>query len=111
MEIITRKQAFTQGHTRFYTGRPCKNGHDCERYTSTGGCAKCVNSAYKGTWKVLRGSAISETNPRAQAIVVETPYGATAEQLVDFVNWVQHQCVPAFFEPLGLRLGPPKSTT
>ena len=106
MEIITRKQAFALARTRFYTGRPCKNGHNCERYTSTGGCAKCVNGTYKGTWKILRSSQAPESSPRAHGFLVQLPLAATAEQRAEFAKWVQNQCVPAFFEPLGLRLGP-----
>jgi|SRR5580658_3597874 hypothetical protein len=105
MEIITRKQAFALARTRFYTGRPCKNGHDCERYTSTGGCSKCVNGSYKGTWKIARGSKMPDGSPRACGLLVQVPITATAEQRETFAKWVQHQCVPAFFEPLGLRLG------
>ena len=41
MDIITRKQAREQGLTRFYTGKPCKRGHDSERQTSSGICCKC----------------------------------------------------------------------
>jgi hypothetical protein len=41
MEIITRKQAQQQGLTRYFTGKPCKNGHIAERQTSKGVCVDC----------------------------------------------------------------------
>lgn len=108
MQIISRNQAFNESKTRFYTGRPCKHGHDCERYTSTGGCVMCLDGRPKKSWKIIRGSAISEANPRAQPILVETPHNATPEQLADFVKWVQHAAAPHYFKLIGLEYGPPK---
>lgn len=110
MEIVTRVQARLFGKTRFYTGRPCRNGHDCERYVSMGGCVQCINGNKK-TWKIERGSLVPETSARHHGFALQLPVDATPEQRADFVKWLQHSCVPAFFEPLGLRLGPPKSTT
>ena len=40
MNIVTRAQAQAQGLTRYFTGKPCKNGHVCERLVN-GGCAEC----------------------------------------------------------------------
>lgn len=40
-EIISRAGAFAQGRKHFYTGKPCKYGHDSARFTSTGGCMAC----------------------------------------------------------------------
>ncbi|MEX9793562.1 hypothetical protein [Morganella morganii] len=42
MEVINRKTAVLKGLVRFYTGKSCKNGHDAERYTSTGACVVCA---------------------------------------------------------------------
>ena len=41
MLIITRKGAKEARLKRYYTGKPCKNGHLCERYTGNGACVKC----------------------------------------------------------------------
>ena len=38
---ITRKEAAKRGLSRFYTGRPCKFGHDAERYVTNGQCVIC----------------------------------------------------------------------
>jgi hypothetical protein len=48
----TRKEAHAAGLKRFYTGKPCHNGHDCERYVSSGGCLDCVT--YKTAPKMVR---------------------------------------------------------
>lgn len=40
-EIITRKEALERNLTRYYTGKPCKNGHTAERDTGRGSCIEC----------------------------------------------------------------------
>ncbi len=46
MEIIPREEAKAAGLKQFYTGVPCKHGHDCSRYTSTGACFQCSKASY-----------------------------------------------------------------
>jgi len=41
MEIISRKDARQKGLVRYYTGKPCKHGHICERYVAGWGCLIC----------------------------------------------------------------------
>lgn len=41
MKIITRQEAKEQNLSRYYTGKPCRRGHDCESYTKTGKCTRC----------------------------------------------------------------------
>jgi hypothetical protein len=41
MEVIERKDAKEQGLKFYFTGKPCKNGHFCERYVSTRKCVTC----------------------------------------------------------------------
>ena len=43
----TRAQAKALGVNRYYTGKPCKNGHLCERRTSSRHCVKCFRVAKK----------------------------------------------------------------
>jgi hypothetical protein len=43
MEITTRQYAIDNNMTRYFTGEPCKHGHNTERYTANGGCVECVN--------------------------------------------------------------------
>jgi hypothetical protein len=42
MKPSTRKDALAAGAAFFNTGRPCRNGHTADRYTSTGGCLECL---------------------------------------------------------------------
>lgn len=41
MHIITKQEAIAQGLTRYFTGKPCKNGHLDERPVSNGECCRC----------------------------------------------------------------------
>lgn len=43
--MISRNDAKTVGLKRFFTGRPCKNGHLAERFVSTGTCVECAKNA------------------------------------------------------------------
>jgi hypothetical protein len=39
MNIVTLSEAKIQGLTKYYTGVPCKHGHDTYRYTSDRSCS------------------------------------------------------------------------
>ncbi len=41
MEVITRAEAKERGLTKFYTGKPCKNGHYSKRFVSNYICVEC----------------------------------------------------------------------
>lgn len=40
-QIISREEAHAKGLKHFYTGKPCKYGHDSPRFVTTSGCVKC----------------------------------------------------------------------
>lgn len=42
ISIMERQSASTLGLTRYFTGRPCKNGHIAERSTTTKKCLECI---------------------------------------------------------------------
>ena len=42
MEIINRKRAIELGLTIYFTGKPCKNGHTCERFVANKTCKECL---------------------------------------------------------------------
>lgn len=67
MNIITRLDAAKSGLKRYYTGKPCKHGHDSERWVYNGHCVACT----------------METNKRRQAdikrIMDEAKEGAKPE--------------------------------
>lgn len=39
--IVLRKQAISQGLSRYFTGKPCKRGHVSERITGSSECVTC----------------------------------------------------------------------
>ena len=43
MEIISRAQARQRGMRRYFTGKPCENGHIAERQVSNWTCLECHN--------------------------------------------------------------------
>lgn len=49
--ILTRQDALAIGYIRYYTGKPCKHGHDSERYTNSRTCIECNRLNCKKTSK------------------------------------------------------------
>lgn len=43
MSISSRKQAYYEGKSKYYTGVPCIRGHSGMRYTNTGACCGCIS--------------------------------------------------------------------
>jgi len=41
--LISKKEAKARGLKKFYTGVPCKWGHDAQRYVKSGNCCACVS--------------------------------------------------------------------
>ena len=41
MKIVSRAKAKEQGLKRYFTGKPCKRGHVCERQVSNKTCVQC----------------------------------------------------------------------
>lgn len=57
MEISKRKTAIQLGLHCYYTGKPCKHGHLCERRTDGGNCVQCLT-----VYQVLEKSKQSRRN-------------------------------------------------
>ena len=47
MEIISAREAFNRGLTRYFTGKKCGYGHIAERMISNGSCVSCLNEKRK----------------------------------------------------------------
>ena len=47
MDLISRRNAMRLGMVRYYTGKPCVNGHVSERYVGSGACVACVRESAK----------------------------------------------------------------
>lgn len=46
-EIISYSKAKSAGLKTYFTGKPCKYGHICQRYVSSKGCLECVSTRQK----------------------------------------------------------------
>lgn len=67
--IITREEAIEQGLKRYFTGKPCNNGHVEERYTSFGRCCQCsLDSA-----RMYREKNLEKVNERIRKWRKENP--------------------------------------
>lgn len=51
-QIISRKNAKEHGLIKYFTGKPCKNGHVDERYVSGFACITCLNERNAHPMKV-----------------------------------------------------------
>ena len=47
MEIISKKEAINKGLIKYYSGKPCKNGHLSERRVNRGKCLGCEKMFYE----------------------------------------------------------------
>jgi len=47
MEIVSKPEARARELKRYFTGRPCKNGHTAERYTSNSACVTCLADKFR----------------------------------------------------------------
>ena len=68
--VIDRRSAAERGLTRYFTGRPCKNGHIAERMVSTMSCVECKNA---------HGRARYARNPEAAIEKVKSWQNANRE--------------------------------
>lgn len=48
MDVIERDIAKATGAIKYFTGRPCVNGHVAPRYTQSGTCSECIKGAAAG---------------------------------------------------------------
>lgn len=52
----SRKQAVEAGESKYFTGKPCRNGHVSFRYTQSGTCVDCVSISSKANRAQVDGS-------------------------------------------------------
>lgn len=69
--IIARQDAYTRGLKRFYTGTPCKYGHDSERFVVNGGCIQCQN--WTSPKRSVRGPKGRNVGWPSQGLIFNVP--------------------------------------
>lgn len=66
LPIVTKEDAISLGLPRYFTGKPCKNGHVSERYTKgTNGCCECARLASVKA-RAEKPALVSERKKRAK---------------------------------------------
>lgn len=60
--INSRKEAISNGLSRYFTGKPCKHGHVAERYVC-GGCVECVTTS-AAAWHAANPAKVKEKHRR-----------------------------------------------
>jgi uncharacterized protein YaaR (DUF327 family) len=61
-KILSRKEAASLGLTRYFSGKPCRNGHVAERYTKKSTCVQCDSERHLA--KNLTTDELSRRNAR-----------------------------------------------
>lgn len=59
-DIITCAEARERGLKKYFTGKPCKSGHSCERYVLNYQCIKCQTAKIRKWRKGLTGEALAK---------------------------------------------------
>lgn len=63
MEIISAREAFDRGLTRYFTGVACKHGHVAERMVANGVCAECLRLRIRA-WRLNNPEALAAQRAR-----------------------------------------------
>lgn len=69
--FISKADAKAAGLQRYRTGKPCKYGHDTERYTATGicvGCTRARKSYNRKTDAIIYGPFLSQSQAKERGI-------------------------------------------
>jgi hypothetical protein len=89
--LISREAAYTQGLTRFYTGKPCKQGHIAQRYVSGGACVDCMGK-FAPRRHPFRKDLAAYVCPK-----LWVPVNTTPEQFAALETYLA-TCIDAFFK-------------
>ena len=73
MKIVTRATAIARGQKRYYTGRPCRNGHVSERLVSNGVCVECELERNRSPHRKESRRAAARAYRRRQALGERLP--------------------------------------
>lgn len=85
MEVITRNDAILRRQTKYYTGKPCRRGHDAQRYVTTGACIKCITGYRKYIPSIAARRLAPATIPGLAPFVVYV-HPDDRQVTIDFCN-------------------------
>lgn len=91
--IVTLKAAKARGLTRYFSAKPCKKGHVCERQTSNGNCVACNLEKVKD-YRAANPEKARESDRRRRASNLEKErdrdrrhYAVKRETHPEYVSW------------------------
>lgn len=86
--LKTRAQALAQGHTYYFTGKPCKHGHISKRSAPKGDCSHCQRikqSKYARTEKGKISQRI-RNRKKQERLIIATPKWADRSAINEFIS-------------------------
>ena len=107
MKVISRSDARAQGLKRYFTGKPCRQGHIVERYVGACSCTECMSLKAKARYEAdpekAKAAAVAwqKANPEKVEAYAAAKRAATAIRKateadhrahVAHVHKVQRQC-------------------
>ena len=75
MEIIARATGIALGLKRYFTGRPCMNGHVAERLVSNSSCVECEAERHRSPHRKQQRRDADRAYRRRQALGERLPVG------------------------------------
>ena len=85
MEIISREEAIAQGLKKYFTNKPFRNGHVCERRVANNSCIMCSLARTKKYRQTEKGRAKSKEDAKLRWADKEQ----RAKQLEARKNWAK----------------------
>lgn len=84
--VINRIAAKEQSLTRYFTGKPCKNGHIFERFVSDGKCLECNRIKMQKYW-AAHPAAVEKRNASMKQRKVKNPEAYQKELEIKALQW------------------------
>lgn len=86
-----RHAAIADGQVTYRSGKPCRKGHDAERYSSTGQCVECLKDQATKTKSVARDARarrfIALANSGVECkLIIPLQYRTALNEFSDIIN-------------------------
>jgi len=86
MKCQIRATAKAEGKDRYFTGKPCQNGHVVERNTNTGRCVECHRLYMRRYWEKYP-NAVEKRNQMLQGYKFRNPENYAKYQEAKIKRW------------------------
>jgi len=87
MKCQIRATAQAKGEDRYFTGKPCQNGHIVERNTNTGRCVECHRLYMRRYWEKYP-NAVEKRNQKLQGYQFRNPENYAKYQEAKKQKWL-----------------------